>query len=80
MTKLSAACPACPKVIESPNSDTFTMMMEAHLKVCDMMPKQTNYSASSQQKSKLVTSTNMVKLTASQHQYIEVQIIMNAGV
>ena len=62
MTKLSAACPACPKVIESPTSDAFTMMMEAHLKVCEMMPKQTDHSASSQQKSKLVNKRALDKM------------------
>ena len=62
MTKTSAACPACKEVIESPTSDAFTIMMEAHLKVCEMMPKQTNHSASSQQKSKLVNERALDKM------------------
>ena len=62
MTKLSAACPACKAVIESPTSDAFTMMMEAHLKVCEMMPKQTDHSASSQQKSKHVNECALDKM------------------
>ena len=62
MTKLSAACPACQTVIELPTSNAFMIMMEAHLKVCEMMPKQTDHSASSQQKSKIVYKCALDKM------------------
>ena len=62
MTKTGAACSACKEVIESPTSDVFTIMMEAHLKVCEMMPKQTDHSASSQQKLKLINKHTLDKM------------------
>ena len=62
MTKTAAPCPACEKVIESPTSDAFTMMLETHLRVCAVAPKQTDHSVSSQQKSKLVNERALDKM------------------
>ena len=67
MTKMSAACPACKTVIESPTNEggAFTMMMQAHLNVCEMMPesyREPDHSASGQQKQKLVNERALDKM------------------